>query len=62
MNWLDSEPRLCVCICLIVIAFNLKKSAMKFFPRLDSPTSTVKGYNRLSQIWELPELKILVPH
>ena len=45
MNWLESDPRLCVCIWLIVIPLNLKKSDMRSFPRLDPPKSKVEGIN-----------------
>ena len=41
----ESDPRLCVCICLIVILSNLKKSDMRSFPRLDPPKSKVEGMN-----------------
>ena len=41
----ESDPRLCVCICLIVILSNLKKSDMRSFPRLDPPKSKVEGIN-----------------
>ena len=44
----EFDPRLCACICLIVILSNLKKTDMKMFPRLDPPKFKVEGINAYS--------------